>query len=636
MGIFNSLIDGAESLSQNINKIVGNENAQETEQGVVSEYLPELSLDMDDKELYNLTKKWKDQWDKSEVKKDWIRKADECEKYWLGNQFNLAKGYLETNRPIMDNVIFESVEIYLPQITRRNPEPMVSLKHERQEPAPDELSFAKDIEKTLGDIADEKKLRLKLKRAGRHWSIYLLGVAEVGWDNKKNIPTVEIVRPTKLILDPDSTVTEDGYTGKYIGKFQKMKASKLVEFAKDKEKEIKNLAKKDMDTELQFIEWWTDEYTCWTIGETVLLKKKNIHWNYDQDDEEEEVDEYGEVTKEKTVIEGSNHFKYSKMPFVFLSVFNLGKQPMDDTSLIYQNLANQDIINKRNRQMDKNIDGFNSGMVVSGEYSGLSKDQASQATQALLRGGTVYIPQGLPQNAVMRMTPQGLPADVFNNLIDMRNRVQDIFGTRGSSAGGNSSEDTVRGKLINRGLDTDRIGGGVSEFLEQFADDIYNWWLQLMYVYDESFDMENKPELIVSVKEGSLLPKDSTTIANQSMELAKMGRMSTLDLYRNLDYANPEELASNVWMEQNAPEQLYKNSEEVKKVMEQKSQQGTQEMQRELQIEVQKEQATEAIKHKNKLTEETHKANLDIRKEVAKGEVDIAQDVIGNKLPERQ
>ena len=67
---------------------------------------------------------------------------------------------------------------------------------------------------------------------------------------------------------------------------------------------------------------------------------------------------------------------------------------------------------------------------------------------------------------------------------------------------------------------TDRIGGGLSEYLEQMADGIYNWFVQLLYVYDERYnrgDKTEKPEVRVSVKEGSLLPKDSTTIANQAM-----------------------------------------------------------------------------------------------------------------------
>jgi hypothetical protein len=211
---------------------------------------------------------------------------------------------------------------------------------------------------------------------------------------------------------------------------------------------------------------------------------------------------------------------------------------------------------------------MNGGLVVSIERSGLTKDQAKGVTDALHKGGTVLIPTGTPRDAVDRFNAQGLPADIFNQLVDMRNRMRDIFGTRGSSAAGIESETTVRGKVINKTLDTDRIGGGISEYLEQLSDGLYNWFTQLLYVYDNTYAlMPNKPRVKISVKEGSLLPKDSTTIANQAIDLATAGKMSTLDLYKKLDYPNPEELAANVWLEINAPEVLYEKDPRVAQVM---------------------------------------------------------------------
>ena len=84
--------------------------------------------------------------------------------------------------------------------------------------------------------------------------------------------------------------------------------------------------------------------------------------------------------------------------------------------------------------------------------------------------------------------------------------------------------------------------------------------------------MPNKPKLVVSVKEGSLLPKDSMTLANQAIELSSAGKMSVVDLYKSLDYANPEELAANVWLEVNAPEILYGQDPRIKQVIESRQQ----------------------------------------------------------------
>lgn len=570
----NGVLEAFYSLGKNINKRLSGQNNGENEEGIVSEKIPELALNMSNEDLLKVTGKWEKEWLESDTYQQWKKKIDENERYWLGDQYEKINA--DKARPLVDNVIFEGLETYLPQITRRNPDPMVELKR-TEDQGEDIQTFAKDLQKDLAEIADEQKLRLKLKKVGRHWAIYLLGAAKLGWDLDRDIPIVKIVRPQKLILDPNATVDEDGYSGERIGEYRKMSAGKLISTLEDVggeaegTKMVKETVGDKLGTELQFIEWWTDEYMCWKMNETILLKKQNPHWNYGtsepvmDEDGQPVLDAEGKPTENTT--EGFNHFPVPKMPWLLLSVYNLGKTPVDETSLITQNLANQDLINKRVKQIDKNADSMNGGMVVSGERSGLSQQQASKVTDALRRGGTVFIPAGAVSDAIARMSAPGLPADVYNQLNDTRNRTRDIFGTRGSTPAGTISEATVRGKIQNRQLDTDRIGGGFSEYLEQLADDIYNWFTQLLYVYDDNYAGKQHPKVKISVKEGSLLPKDSSTIANQAIELAGAGKMSLVDLYKRLDYSNPEELASNVWLEINAPEVLYGNDPRIQQVI---------------------------------------------------------------------
>lgn len=572
------ILDAFYSLGDRINKR-GGKSEIENEQGIVSEKLPELKLDMDNVELSKLTQAWEKSWNESDVKSKWLKKAEENEKYWLGNHYNRPE--IDTTRPFMDNAIFEALETYLPRITRRNPEPMVTL-FEGETANEETEGFTKKVQKKLADIADVLKLRLKLKKTARHWSIYLLGAAKLGWDMDKDMPAVKIIRAKKLILDPNATMDEDGYTGNRIGEYRKMEAGDMKGLLKQIGGEagyaevIDSMVKKDqLGTEIQFIEWWTQKYMCWTLGDKVLLKRKNPHWNYDKKTVgESQVDEMGNETPgQEENVPGFNHFPVPKMPYTFLSVFNLGTQPVDDTSLMGQNLSNQDRINKRGRQIDKAADGMNGGVVVSLARSGLTKDQAKGVTKVLRDGGTVAIPDGEPDSAIKRMVSPGLPNDVYNDLVDTRRRLSDIFGTSGLSPSGVSGEKTVRGKYQVQGMDTDRIGGGVSEYLEQFADDIYNWMVQLLYVYDDTYSqLPGVPKIVVSVKEGSLLPKDSTTLANQAIELSTGGKMSLLDLYKKLDYANPEELAANVWLEINAPEILYGKDPRIVQVMQQRAQ----------------------------------------------------------------
>lgn len=567
-------ISGYIGLGLDVNKRDG-DMPIEAQEGLVSEKLPELALSMKNEDIIKLTQKWESAWKDSPVRQEWEKQIKENEEYWLGKQFDGPKK--DSSRPDVDNMIFEALETYLPQTTRRNPEPLVAVhsKSKTELPDPTHEAYVEKVKSRLIDLADENKLRLKLKKSARHWAIYHMGVIKFGWDLDRDMPIIRVIRPKRLILDAEATIDEDGYTGDRIGEYRKLKASTIIDImgesaSPEAKKAITDKVKGDLATEIQFIEWWTPQYMCWTLGNTVLLKKKNPHWNYDGTRPDTVVDAYGEETPTEVDVEGINHFAIPKMPYVFLSVFNLGDQPMDKTSLIQQNLSSQDRVNKRNKQIDKNADKMNGGAVVSLERSGLTAPQAKNVVSAIRKGGAILIPSGAAQDAVYFPQVPSLPADVYNQLLDTRSRMRDIFGTSGSTPAGVKQEDTVRGKIQVRGLDTDRIGGGVSEYLEQYADDIYNWFTQLLYVYDEDFQFIQgaiPPKLTISVKEGSLLPKDSISIANQALELASMNRISNIDLYKRLEYPNPEELAANVWLETNAPQILYKDNPQVQEAL---------------------------------------------------------------------
>lgn len=596
MGIRDILSEAFYSLGRNINKRSGDAN-QETAEGVVGARLPELSLEMDEDEMVDLSDKWEKAWNDSDVKSKWEAAGTENEKYWKGEHYDRAK--IESSRPVVDNAIYEGLETYLPQVTRRNPEAMVDLAVGVEE-TPANQQFATALKLELGELADDLKLRLKLKGAARHHELRLLGAIKLGWDVDNDRPALKVVRPTRLILDPNATVDEDGYTGDRIGEHRKLPAWKLARLIEDtkgseeSQKAIKEACKDNMATEIGFIEWWTPEYFFWKMGKVVLLKRKNPHWNYEPEQpaaapeapqpvglEQPELPAGGPAIpalpqapqmQPAPAPKAVNHFVTPRMPFVLLSIANLGQQPVNVTSNIGQNLANQDLINKRIKQIDRNADNANNGLVVSLERAGLNADQAKRVATVLRAGGVVGIPSGSPQEAVWKPPMGELPVYIYNQLVDTRNRVRDIWGTRGSSPAGQTDEKTVRGKYLNKQSDADRIGGGLAEYLEQTADDLYNWLVQLLYVYDDRFVAAIAqgtpiPKIKISVKEGSLLPNDSMTIANQAIDLATQGKMSLIDMYKRLDYPNPEEMAANVWLEANAPELLFGNDERVKQVI---------------------------------------------------------------------
>lgn len=565
----NSLIDAGLSLLGKTPNRVKPEN-DSSKQGVASDKEPALTVDTDNEELSRAAKRRQQKWEDSTVKSEMDLKGKENENYWKGQQYQPTN--LDVSRPMVDNAIWEAMETHIPMATKKNPEPMAALAESEQEDE-DKLTFVRSLTKKLAEIADEIKLRLKLKTAARFNELYLLSVAKIGWDLDRNIPTATVIRPEKMILDPDATIDpSEGYTGKYLGEYRTMEADVLLKVLEDNDGEaegielIQTLVEKDTGTDIRFIEWWENDKLYWTIGKTVLFKKKNINWN-----------EGGVDPVSGKEIPGTNHLTSPSMPYVFLSVFNLGKSPVDETSNTCQNLSNQDRLNKRNRQIDKAVDKMLGGTVVSLANAGLTQETVGPVAKALQNTGVVAIPSGRPEDAIKHIAGESLPADVYNDRNDVRNRVKDVWGTRGSTSSGLLEDKTVRGKYLNAQKDGDRVGGSVAEYLEQFADDIYNWFVQMMYVHDPEFVGITPPKVKVSVKEGSLLPKDAASLAAEAVELATAGLMSKLDLYKKLDYSNAEEMAANAWLEVNAPEVLYSKDPRVAEVMAQRAAQAQQE-----------------------------------------------------------
>lgn len=546
-----------------------NNDLNEQQEGVISEELEELELSMTDEELLELSGTWKTSWESVSGELFEIGKTNE--NYWSGKQFDDVL-YTDGNKPLTDNLIFESVETFVPLATKNNPEPITIA--EQDEVA---QTLAKKVQKMLIYVSDTQRFKLKLKKLVRYWALYRLGVLKLSWSNKKNDIVIEVIRPQKLILDPDATINDDlEYTGEYLGHYRRNTAASLIKRFPKKKDYITEQVKGKMGTVLQYIEWWTNDYVFWELNKEVLAKAKNPHWNYIQ--ERKEVDEYGIETVQQE--DGINHLSNPQMPFIFLSVFNIGKHPYDDTSLIEQSIPMQDLVNKRQRQIDRNNDFLNGGWAISGD-SGLDKEGANKVIEEARKGGGIFIPTGNPDAYVKRMIGQPLPADVFNQLADVRNEIRNSFGTRGSSPQGTISEPTVRGKLIVKGQDIDRIGGLISEYIEQVADRFYNYVVQMFYVYydevhvgaiigkeqaQEWFTLRRNEftkdiKLLISVKEGSLLPKDDLTKANQAVDLQAAGIIDPITTLDQLQFPNPKETAKRALQWKLAPLSLFPDLE---------------------------------------------------------------------------
>lgn len=522
-----NLLSGILSMGGQTNRVKEGLDA-ENKEGIQGELVPELTLSVSDDDLLKISRLYKDNWDA--FNKTLRDKQDTNEKYWKG-QFRYSELEAKAkDRPEADNLLFEALETALPMFTRQNPEASINCEDDQQK---------EYFQGELKRIADVLKLKLKIRDTVRNWSLFYLGVAKANWDVKNDRVDIKILRPQKMILDPDSYIEGGIYQGDYLGEYKTERAKTLLRKFPTKAEKIKNYCKDKLDTKITYIEWWSNEMIFWTLDDTVLDKTKNPHWNYVN--KKIVTDELGNDVEQDE--EGVNFLPYQMMPYSFLTVFNLGKHPVDDTSLFEQSLYIQDLINKRLKQLDVNADNMNGGWEVSAQ-SGLTAEQATTAINAVRKGGAIWTP-GAP-GAVRKITGEGLPNDVYISLQDYRNELRNIYGVRGSSAQGIASENTVRGKIIVGQKDGDR-SGLISEYIEQFVDHLYNIICQMIYVYypDEVKQKIVSP-MFVTVKEGSLIPEDSLTKRNEAVDLWSAGALSLQDLYKALEMPNPEQMEANL------------------------------------------------------------------------------------------
>ncbi len=544
-------IKGALGLFGDTNKeygLIGNEEPKPED-----EYTSKLS----DEEIVEMISSWRQDW--MVYVKDIKSSQDKSYDYWIGKQVT-DEMQMSTDNRMTDNLIFEAVETFLPIATRANPEAMVTCDESEQG---QDLAYL--VRTALVQEADTQQLRRKLARITRKWVLDRLGCVKISWDSDNDCIKTEVKNVKRMILDPNGHVDEKGhFCGDYIGDPKKISASDLMDMFPEKKEYIFLKAGKRKGTKLEIWEWWyKDLDVFFTLDNEVLGKFKNPHWNYDGT--EIRQNETGEDVEEE--VRGTNHFDSPMAPYLFLSVFSTGEHPHDDTSLIVQNIPIQDIINRRWKQIDHNVEGMNNGMIASGQF--FNEEQAAQAASALRRGAALFQPTGKAGDGISRIPTPGLPNDVYTNLKDARQELRNIFGTSGSSPEGIKSTENVRGKILINQMDSSRIGGGVTEYIEQLADSIYNYWVQMMFVYydREHFisDATNGKEsgvlinskfvgitsLKVTVKEGSLIPKDPLTQRNEAIDLWSANALDPRTLFKRLDFPDPDEATKQLilWMQ---------------------------------------------------------------------------------------
>ncbi len=549
---FSMNVEGVSDLVENkTNKVES--GASESPEGVTSEKYGVLSLNLKDEDLIKLKNDWEKRYATHEKKMEVIFERN-LQSY-LGKKKD-GQWLVDNGVPLAGNLQFEAEETFLAAALAKNPEPVVFSDN-----TPEGNAISTAIKTMLQYHADQLVIKRKLGVMVRQWSIYHLGVLKAGWNKKINDVAIDNRKIQDFIFDPNGYVDAYGDFTSYLGERITVTAEKLIEMFPEAKSDIETLTESQMGTECTYTEWWTDEYCFTTFKTKVLDKHKNEYFRYEEPIQDVEGQPQLNGNGSPVVNAPRNHFAYPKKPYIFLSVFSLQNQPHDVTGLIEQNIPNQNLISKRIEQIDYNVSASNNGYAFSEDN--FNQETGKQASNARKIGNPILIPSGGPiDRAILPLPAQDLPASVFNELESNKNNLRTAWGVQGITGQPQDEDQTARGMILNQSHDTSRIGGGIGDGIEQVADNVFNWLVQLYYVfYDEQHfaaimgnakaveyetisNAQLTLQLIVSVSPDSLRPRDEVTEMNLAQALFDKGAIGPKTLLKMLSFPNPDEAAA--------------------------------------------------------------------------------------------
>ena len=494
------------------------------EEGIVGDEIDLLDLPMSDEELLALKRDYESSYATYEGS---IKGRQELNKKYLLGRQNQTGLNIKT---VPSNLLFEATATFVPQALAKNPEPVVFSDNTEEG-----KKASNDVKTVLQFLAMTLGLRKKLGLMVWHWGIYFTAVMKYGWDKETNQIKCEVRKPKNFLLDPDGYVDEFGNFVGWLGERIQSTAQDLIDDFPSSKAYIEERVGSKLGTQVVRTEWHTDKFTFTTYENEVLEKHKNEFFNYEEG---------------KT-----NHFATPQKNYTFLSVFSMQEQPHDFTNLIEQNISNQDRINKRDNQIEKNLDHANNSLLM--DDKAFTSETAHQGANALEQGDPILGPKG----SVERLPAPALPNGILDSQNIDKDTLRSIYGTQGLTAQQPDENTTARGMILNQSHDSSRIGGGMGDSLETVAQSFFNWMLQLTYVfYDEKHYaaimgqasaveyvglqmVGHERQYVVSVSPNSMQPKDELTEMNQAIDLYKANALDPITLFKKLNYSDPIETA---------------------------------------------------------------------------------------------
>jgi len=462
-----------------------------------------------------------------------------------------------------DNRIFLSVETLASNMVSRIPVPDVMEAQDTD--ASREL--ASNFGKILYRKADSMGLKGQFQMMARHLLMgYRLGVMKIYQDFNAGIlkkdgeytgdVCVKTIRPHNIVLDAYADdpfnvplIAENVFKSvEEMGSLFPDKKDELILSVKAKEGESHVGMSSRIGYYETYFTYFDDDYkregVGWTYNDLLLDFGPNPYYNYNPGANE------------------SNFLPQPSKPYVLFNFLREGKYAIDDTSLTEQAASQQDILERRGRQIVDNADQANAARVFN-----TMMIKASDAQKYTGDPNDNILVKGDVRMAFARVPAPSLPRYVLEDKYDARREVDNIFGTHAPLRGEGSESPTLGQEVMSQRSDLGRTAS-LTEAIEKGATRVYELMAQVMKVFAVEEQvvryvgsdtgrttfikfMNDKIEdgVEIIVRPGSMAPDDKMSDRNEAVELAKAGgRIDPLTFAEKWHIDKPAEFAKRLFM----------------------------------------------------------------------------------------
>lgn len=581
-------------------------------EGVLDKADP-IALDIDDEDLARISQKRIDddlKWYKEKLHLYDRRKKNEV--YYFGRQVfererkGEMKDYESRNQ---DNVLYEIEGSIKPLAMSHMPDIIVTPGKEGDK---ESIDSAKQITKCTDTEIKSKNNRKVVGLAFKHLPVYFVGAVKGRWNpelGKYGDYVFDTIHPDYIVFDHNCP-TNNADDMAYVAQILPITVQELIMRFPKKKTEIFAVLKKkglmvddqeeptweQMASTVKIWEIWADWYkrsdtgevdtqpplpddqnkwekisgVIWKFDDLILKKMKNP--NYDHVGEEKifTYDTAGdestkrEVTDEEVVqavVTGMmppnatkeqvyhNYFDMPRKPFFFMGYDQWGKQPLDETSRIEQNLHNQEILDRRGKQIDETLN--NRGKHVFSKDGGLKPDDIEKMDMNDPRQDIII--EGDVNKTHQFIPPDRPTSQEFQDLDMTRNR---MYGLAGANA--------IRGQIQSQVATTNQIAREADYTrADDLVEDTINAAVQWMAQYALQFIklrytqnhfrriLGDKGEVVFIKLHRDLIEDgmevmikasgtDKLKAQNNAMEMAKLKLIDPLTFFEDMGLSDPK------------------------------------------------------------------------------------------------